>query len=138
MPKCKNSKDLLRISTNFKEFHRNFKEFHIKCANVSGFGHVSLLKSSTFIDLLNPRANVLGFGHICLQKSSTFIDLLNPRVNVSGFGHISLQESSTFIDFLNPCAWLGCHVKLDYAARSASPASSPSPPRYSQSGKKLI
>ena len=29
-----------------------------------------------------------------LQKSSTFVDLLNPRANVSGFGHVSLQKSS--------------------------------------------
>ena len=71
----------------------SFKECPIKCANVSGFGNVSLQKPSTFMDVLNSSAKVLGFGHVSLQTPSTFIDLLNPCANVSGFGHASLHKS---------------------------------------------
>ena len=78
-------------SSKVKYIHR-FVESFCECSIAS------VKKSSTFIDLLNPRGNVLGFGHVSLQKSSTFIDLLNPCANVLGFGHVSLQKSSTFID----------------------------------------
>ena len=68
----------LQLDSNWK-----WKEIGVGWLS-SDFGWfvVSLQKSSTFIDLLNPCANVSGFGHVSLQKSSTFIDLLNPRANV--------------------------------------------------------